>query len=243
MVDTSTVERRIDKLVYSFCCLTIEGIAPVEGTVRKLVLILTFSNVQIRKTQPIKKNSEKNVSPSIKVSAYDQEPKKKEKLKKECTSQFNNKDSPARINEAKQKEVLYANRQIFRKGPELSRGLASIRITEEPGNDSIGSKRKEILDSDIRTAAKRGNLGNRAGILKSLCKTIEGYDRKLLKDQFLVSFGGPWVVRQQAVRVFTRIMGFRRAGEKIQDTVRFLINGLLREDRLESDGQMIRRKS
>ena len=84
---------------------------------------------------------------------------------------------------------------------------------------------------------------NERGTLKILCKTIEGYDRDFLKDQFLASIGRPWVEREEAVRAFTRFMGFRRAGEKIQDTVRSLINGLIREDRLESDGQLIRRKS
>lgn len=49
--------------------------------------------------------------------------------------------------------------------------------------------------------------------------------------------------REEAPRTFILLMGFRKAGQKIQDTVRSLINGLLREDRLESDGQMIRRKS
>jgi hypothetical protein len=48
---------------------------------------------------------------------------------------------------------------------------------------------------------------------------------------------------KQAVQASPCFMGFRRAGEKIRDNVRSLINGLLREDRLKSDGQMIRRKS
>ncbi len=148
-----------------------------------------------------------------------------------------------RIDDTEQNEVLCTIRQMFSEGLELSRELALKKIAKVLGYDRVGSKIEEILDSDIRTAVKRGILENERGTLKILCKSIEGYEREFLKDQFLASIGRPWVEREEAVRAFTRFMGFRRAGEKIQDTVRSLINGLLREDRLESDRHLIRRKS
>jgi hypothetical protein len=148
-----------------------------------------------------------------------------------------------RIDDTELNDVLCTIRQVFSEGLELTREEAFKEIAKELGYDRVGSRIEEILDSDIRTAVKRGILENNRGNLKILCKSIDEYDRDFLKDQFLASIGRPWVEREEAVRVFTGFMGFRRAGEKIQETVRSLINGLLREDRLESDGQLIRRKS
>ena len=177
------------------------------------------------------------------VLADDHQAEQSLKLKKIRSSSVQDDEKPVRINETEQSDVLCTIRQMFSEGLELSRKLAFKKIAKELGYDRVGSKIEEILDSDIRTAVKRGILENERGTLKLLCKTIEGYEREFLKDQFLASIGRPWVERDEAVRAFTRFMGFRRAGEKIQDTVRSLINGLLREDSLESDGQMIRRKS
>ena len=177
------------------------------------------------------------------VPADNPEAEQNSKPAKTRVSSTQDDDKPVRINETEQNEVLCTIRQMFSEGLELSRELAFKKIAKELGYDRVGSKIEETLDSDIRTAVKRGILENERGTLKLLCKTIEGYEREFLKDQFLASIGRPWVERDEAVRAFTRFMGFRRAGEKIQDTVRSLINGLLREDRLESDGQLIRRKS
>ena len=165
------------------------------------------------------------------------------KPKKARVSPAQDGDTLVRIDETEQNDVLCTIRQMFSEGLELSRELAFKKIAKELGFDRVGSKIEKILDSDIRTAVKRGILENERGTLKILCKTIQGYEREFLKDQFLASIGRPWVEREEAVRAFTRFMGFRRAGEKIQDTVRSLINGLFREDRLESDGHLIRRKS
>jgi len=241
--ETHSIEREIDLAVYMIYDLTPEEIAAVEGATPNRVFEGATSNARIQKKQATSEVSENKVSPSLKVSSYDQEAKKKEQLKKERASHSNNEDSPVRIDETEQNDVLCAIRQIFSEGMELTREEAFRKIAKELGYDRVGSKIEEILDSDIRTAVKRGILENERGTLKILCKTIDGYDREFLKDQFLASIGRPWVEREEAVRAFTRFMGFRRAGEKIQDTVRSLINGLLREDRLESDGQMIRRKS
>jgi len=73
-------------------------------------------------------------------------------------------------------------------------------------------------------------------------RTIEQYDRDFLKKQFLASLlGQQWIEREDAVRAFARWMGFRRTGPAIEDMARSLINGLLRESRLESGGSQIRR--
>ena len=241
--DISALESKVDAAVAALYGLTPEEITIVEGSAQSVVLVDTSSDAQIRDSLHTKKGPENNSSPSTEVSADDQEAEQKKKAKKERTPHSNNEDTPVRIDETEQNEVLCTIRQMFSEGLELSRELAFKKIAKELGYDRVGSKIEEILDSDIRTAVKRGILENERGTLKILCKTIEGYEREFLKDQFLASIGRPWVEREEAVRAFTRFMGFRRAGEKIQDTVRSLINGLLREDRLESDGHLIRRKS
>ncbi|MEO8614184.1 MAG: hypothetical protein ABI600_03505 [Luteolibacter sp.] len=43
------------------------------------------------------------------------------------------------------------------------------------------------------------------------------------------------------IRTFARWLGFRRTGSVIDETARSLIKGLLREGRLEKDGDCIRR--
>jgi hypothetical protein len=89
---------------------------------------------------------------------------------------------------------------------------------------------------------RRGILGNKNGMLQLAVGSIEHYDRAHLKDQFLASLSGHgWVDRDHAIRAFARWMGFRRTGSSIDETARSLINGLIREERIESDGGLIRR--
>ena len=239
--DTHALEREIDSQIYVLYGLTAQETVIVEGTVHNAGLGNTSSDPNDEEVGPINEDPIINAAPSFDVRAYDKELDCKKK--KERKSHLAKEDSSLRIDETEQNDVLCTIRQMFSEGLELTREEAFRKIAKELGYDRVGSKIEEILDSDIRTAVKRGILENERGTLKILCKTIEGYEREFLKDQFLASIGRPWVEREEAVRAFTRFMGFRRAGEKIQDTVRSLINGLLREDRLESDGQLIRRKS
>ena len=60
------------------------------------------------------------------------------------------------------------------------------------------------------------------------------YNWILHKDQFPSSLGRTWLDRTEAARTFARWLGFTRTGGTITDTVRSLINGLLRERRLEA---------
>ncbi len=48
--------------------------------------------------------------------------------------------------------------------------------------------------------------------------------------------GRLWHTRDEAIRLFTRWLGFRRTGSLIEETARSLINGLLREGSLEKNG-------
>lgn len=76
-----------------------------------------------------------------------------------------------------------------------------------------------------------------------MARSIVDYDRDFLKQQFLAAIGRAWIERDDAVREFCRWMGFARTGPVIEDTARSLINGLLREGRLEADGLFFIRRA
>jgi hypothetical protein len=109
------------------------------------------------------------------------------------------------------------------------------------GFKRLGPLIKVTLASGLLSAARRGILKNEAGELSLLYRSIEDYDRDFLKSQFLASLGRTWVDRDEAARAFSRWLGFTRTGPAIQETVRSLINGLIRERRLESESVRIRR--
>jgi hypothetical protein len=80
--------------------------------------------------------------------------------------------------------------------------------------------------------------------LRLLVRSIADYEREFLKVQFLASIGRSWIERDDAIQNFCRWMGFRRTGQIIDETARSVINGLLRESRLEANGpNLIRRTS
>lgn len=65
-----------------------------------------------------------------------------------------------------------------------------------------------------------------------------------LKSQFLAAIsehGRVWTAREDAIRAFARWLGFRRSGSVIDETARKLINRLLRDGRLQKDGDSILR--
>ncbi len=102
---------------------------------------------------------------------------------------------------------------------------------------------REVLHRDLLAAVRRGILQNQGGELSLLSRSIDEYDRDFLKDQFLASIGRKWTDRDEACRAFARWLGFARTGPVIEQTARSLMNGLLREDRLEADGQSMIRRS
>lgn len=50
-----------------------------------------------------------------------------------------------------------------------------------------------------------------------------------------------WTEREYATRNFARRMGYRRTGSAINESTRSLVNGLIREGRLEKEDSQIRR--
>jgi hypothetical protein len=112
--------------------------------------------------------------------------------------------------------------------------------------DTLGFKRlgpviKEILVSGLLSATRRGILKNERGELSLLCHSIGEYQRDFLKDQFIASIGRTWTERDEAARTFARWLGFARTGPALKTVVQSLINGLIRERRLELADSQIRR--
>jgi hypothetical protein len=133
-------------------------------------------------------------------------------------------------------------RQTFSDGIERERDSAINELARALGFQRTSSRVREELDNTIRTAVRRGILENQGTALRLFARSIEQYDRDFLKDQFLASLiGRQWTERDDAIRGFARWMGFRLTGPSIDENGRSLINGLIREGRLESEGSMIRR--
>jgi SOS-response transcriptional repressor LexA len=156
-------------------------------------------------------------------------------------------DSPAteRVTEPPERdEWMCVIRQLFTTGGARDRETAIQQLKESLGYQRLGSRIREMLGNAIRTAVRRGILTNEANALSLRTRSIEDYDRDFLKNQFLASFEGrTWKEREEAIRGLARWLGFRRTGPTIDETARSLINGLIREDRLESSGSLIRRSS
>ena len=151
-------------------------------------------------------------------------------------------ESPAPSDQIDRTEVLQVIRQVFSEGPPRERDAAIRDVARALGYRRTGARIHEILHRDMLTAVRRGILENTGGALRLLARSITDYERDFLKQQFLAAIGRLWIDRATATRNFCRWLGFARTGPLIGDTARSLINGLLREGRLEADGaEMIRR--
>ena len=122
-----------------------------------------------------------------------------------------------------------------------SAGAPPRQIAKVFGYQRLGPSIREELDAALVLAVRRGILHNDAGYHVILARDIHAYDRDSLKEHFLAAIGRTWTAREDAVRAFARRLGFVRTGAVIDQTARSLIMGLLREYRLESVGDNIRR--
>jgi hypothetical protein len=145
-------------------------------------------------------------------------------------------EAPVPIDQIDRIEVLQVIRQVFSEGPPRERDAAIRDVARALGYRRIGPRIQEVLHSDLMTAVRRCILENENGSLRLCARSITDYDRDFLKQQFLAAIGRGWIDRQIAIRDFCHWLGFARTGPIIEDTTRSLINGLLRERRLEVDG-------
>ncbi len=139
-------------------------------------------------------------------------------------------------------ELVCMIRHLFSDAQIRDRDAAIRELAKELGYERAGSRIRETLDNALRTSVRRGVLANDSDGISIDVRRIEDYERDFLKDQFLASLEGrTWKERDDAIRDFARWLGFRRTGPVIETLSRSIINGLIREDRLESNGSSIRR--
>ena len=155
-----------------------------------------------------------------------------------------NDEHPPPIDQTDRSDALAAIRQVFSDSKPRTREDAIREVARALGYGRTGHRIQDVLHTDLLTAVRRGILDNVEDELILLARSIAGYDRDLLKQQFLAALGRSWVERNDAIQNFCRWMGFRRTGQIIDETARSVINGLLRESRLEANGpNLIRRTS
>ena len=107
------------------------------------------------------------------------------------------------------------------------------------GYQRLGKHIAATLDNALRTAHRRGVVLEQDGRYRVDHLTLSDWDRDFLKTQLLASLsdhGRVWIERDEAIRHFARWLGYRRTGPVIEETGRSLINGLIRESRIEKDG-------
>ncbi|WP_262269582.1 hypothetical protein [Microvirga yunnanensis] len=143
---------------------------------------------------------------------------------------------------AKIQNMMCLVRETFATGAERDRIGAINEMARALGFKRTGSRIRSQLDNALRMAVRRGIIANERGMLCISARTIEHYDRDFLKDQFIASLQGrQWIERDEAIRGLARWIGFSRTGSTIDQVSRSIINGLIREGRLESDGGNLRR--
>jgi hypothetical protein len=126
-------------------------------------------------------------------------------------------------------------------GP-MDREIAIKQLSLAEGHQRAGKLIKERWDNALRTAVRREILANEDGTLRLKHRSIDDYSRDELKTQYLASLEGhSWKDRDQSIRDLAHWLGFAKAGPNLDEAVRSVINGLLREDRLEADGGRVRR--
>ena len=132
---------------------------------------------------------------------------------------------------------------LNRHGPTERQAVIRLAATEL-GYQRLSEGVSSTLDKALVTAVRRGVLINNSGALSVFQSNVAGYDMDFLKTQFLAAVsehGRVWMEREDAIRAFSRWLGFRRTGKVIDDTARKLISRLLRGGQLESSGNAIRR--
>jgi hypothetical protein len=77
---------------------------------------------------------------------------------------------------------------------------------------------------------------------KSKERNINDYSRDGLIDVLLKGVGRKWCTRDEAIRAAARRLGFRRTGSHISKAFRSAINGAIRRNLIEYDGDYIRRR-
>lgn len=140
-------------------------------------------------------------------------------------------------------EVLATLRDLYRDDPAPCDRETLLHLLKETlGFKTLSPKLRSQLDGDLRAAVRRGVIVLRGGAYHLDCRHVTDYQRDILKDLFLQALGGTWWDREAAMHQAATHLGYRRLGKKMRETYKSIINGLLRENRLETDGDQIRKQ-
>lgn len=151
-------------------------------------------------------------------------------------------DASRPIGTVERDEVLRTIRKVFGDGAERDRDVALRDIAYALGYQRLGPRIREALSGDLIAALRRGIVVNAGGNYRLGFRSFADCPRDALKDAFESAIGRAWIVREDAIRAFARWAGFGRVGDVIDQTARSLINGLIREGRVETNGpELIRR--
>lgn len=140
-----------------------------------------------------------------------------------------------------QDRILHV-RQMFNGVTSLSRDDAIVRLGELSGYSELDDVSRREMENTIRTAVRRGIIESQGNHLAIQAHAITDFGKDFLKEQFLASLGGRgWTDRQESIRNFARWLGYRRTGPWIDEAARSIMNGLIRQGKLEGDGARVRR--
>jgi type I restriction enzyme S subunit len=144
-------------------------------------------------------------------------------------------------------ELMAVLRAVVGEQGSCDRATAMKLTAHALGSQRVGKVVGAEIDNALRTAVRRSvlfNDGDQLRVNPASLAQMAAEDREFLKTQFLAALsqnGRVWVERDDAPRLLATWFGFQRASPQIQETAKSLINGLIRENRLEAQGTCIRR--
>lgn len=138
--------------------------------------------------------------------------------------------------------MLAIVREVFATGGARDRELAIRDVALALGYHRLGARIAEVVGNDVRTAVRRGILGQSAGEYSLLCRSIDEYTRDHLVAMLVSAMGNGWQTRTVAITAAARHLGYRRTGRKIATAFKSAINAAIRRGLIERDGpEQIRR--
>ncbi|MCE9548100.1 MAG: hypothetical protein K8T25_21715 [Planctomycetia bacterium] len=134
-------------------------------------------------------------------------------------------------------------REVFSAGGgPRDRDQAIDDVARALGYRRVGSRIRDALSGDLRSAVLRGILDNSGGQYTLLCRCIDDYRLDHLVHRLLAAMGSAWQSRDEAITAAARQLGYRRTGPKIKAAFKSAINAAIRRGQLDRDGaDLIRR--
>lgn len=139
-------------------------------------------------------------------------------------------------------EALCALRKVLSRQRTVPRDDLPGLIARELGFQRLGSAIRREINSVIRAAALRGLTTSTADGLRLNILSLHDADRASLKECLLAAIGRSWRPRADVPGLLATYAGFGRVSPEMRQLTASLINGLIREDHLETEGQSVRKR-